>query len=118
MRYRNAFTPRDVGRPLGDGAADETKVAKVLELHEAGEPVWIIMDETKLSRQTVRTIIGRKHGTDRTTKKRRAKWMPPDAIPEDKAGQRTFAALPKRVTAQLAEGAELGKEAKGLGKAR
>ena len=56
---------RDVGRPL---AASDAQVAAVLKLHKAGKSLRGIVDETSLSLQTVRTIVGRKNGTDRTTK--------------------------------------------------
>ena len=37
----------------------------MLKLHKAGKSLRGIVDETSLSLQTVRTIVGRKNGTDR-----------------------------------------------------
>ena len=48
---------RDPGRPL---AASEAQVAAVLKLHKASKSLRWIADETSLSLQTVRTIVGRK----------------------------------------------------------
>ena len=58
--------PRNVGRPL---AASEAQVAEVLKLHKAGGSLRGIADATSLGLATVRTIIGQKNGTDRTTVK-------------------------------------------------
>jgi uncharacterized protein YjaG (DUF416 family) len=59
---------QDVGRPL---AASDAQVAAVLKLHKAGKSLRWIVDESSLSLRTVRTIIERKRGVDRTTKARR-----------------------------------------------
>ncbi len=58
--------PRNVGRPL---AASEAQVAEVLKLHKAGGSLRGIADDTSLGLATVRTIVGQKNGTDRTTVK-------------------------------------------------
>ena len=65
--YIAVIAPKDVGRPL---AASDAQVAQVLKLRKEGTPYRLIVDETGLGLQTVRTIIGRKDRTDRTTKKR------------------------------------------------
>jgi hypothetical protein len=105
---------QDVGRPL---AVSEAQVANVMRLHKAGRSLRWIVEETSLSLRTVRTIIERKLGTDRTTKARRekieidkfqrARW---------KSQKRTGDALPKRVNALIETGNALVTEAKGLGR--
>jgi hypothetical protein len=105
------IAPRDVGRPL---AASEAQCATVLKLHAEGTPLRLIVDETSLGLQTVRTIIGREHRTDRTSKKRMTKLgIDKTELNRAKARKRTRDALPKRVKATLDEGAELIREAKG-----
>jgi hypothetical protein len=107
---------QDVGRPL---AASDAQIAAVRKLHKQGKSLRWISDETSLTLRTVRTIVGREHGTDRTTKIRRerieidkfqrAHW---------KAQKRTGDALPKRVAEVVETGKALVTEAKGLGRAR
>ena len=109
--------PGDIGRPL---AASEARHAQVLKLRKEGTPLRLIVDETGLGLQTVRTILGRQNRTDRASVKRRRKHMPepPDKfkLASHKANKRTFEALPRQVAKHLEVGAELITEAKGLGK--
>src|ERR1700683_4273091 len=56
-----------IGRPL---LASETQIAEVLNLHKRGVSLRGIVDETSLGLPTVRTIIAKKQGTDRPTKRR------------------------------------------------
>ena len=107
---------QDVGRPL---AASEAQVAAVLKLHRAGKSLRWIVDETSLSLRTVRTIVGRSQGTDRTTKARREK-IEIDRFQRAhwKSSRRTGDALPKRVEQVIGTGKALVTEAKGLGKGR
>jgi hypothetical protein len=119
-RLWQLYDPQDVGRPL---KASEAQCAQVLKLHKEGTPVRLIVDETSLSRQTIRTIIGRDNRTDRTTMKRKRKHMPDEILDKAKqvaikANKRAFDALPRQVAKHLAAGEELLKAAKGLGKAR
>ena len=121
-RLLQLYDPADVGRPL---AASEAQVAQVLKLRKEGTPYRLIMDETGLGLQTVRTIIGREKHTDRTTikQKRKRKHMPDEVLDKFKlaalrANKRDFDALPKQVTKHLVAGEELLKVAKGLGKGR
>jgi uncharacterized protein YjaG (DUF416 family) len=107
-------SPQNVGRPL---AASEVQVADVLRLHKQGKSLRWIVDETSLSLRTVRTIIERKLGMDRTTtarcerieidKHQRAHWKAQK--------RRTGDALPKRVSELIETGNALVTEAKGLG---
>jgi hypothetical protein len=114
----NRFVPllnnRRVGRPL---AASEAQVAEVLKLHKAGMSIRDIADETGLGRNTVFTIVGRKAGTDRTTKRHRARIEPDRAqTARWKSQRRTGNALPKRAQRVVEQGRALRKEAKGLAK--
>jgi hypothetical protein len=91
----------------------------VLKLRKEGMPYRLIMDETGLGLQTIRTIIGRKERTDRTTVTRLERLGIDKAeLNRTKARKRTRDALPKRINEALDEGAALVTEAKGLGKAR
>ena len=108
---------QDIGRPL---AASDTQIATVLKLHKQGKSLRAIVDETSLSLRTVRTIIGRSHGADRTTKARKQKVA---RIEIDKfqrahwkSQKRTGDALPKRVSQVIETGKALVTEAKGLGR--
>ena len=65
-KYQALVRPRNVGRPL---AASEVQVAEVLRLHKAGGSLRGIADDTSLGLATVRTIVGQKNGTGRTTVK-------------------------------------------------
>ena len=62
--FNNRVAPRNVGRPL---AASDAQVTEVRKLHKRGMSLRGIADETSLSLATVRTIVGQKNGTDRTT---------------------------------------------------
>jgi hypothetical protein len=104
------------GRPL---AADAYQIEKVRQLHEQGESLRAIAGETELSLRTVRTIVGRWNGNDRTTEKYRKRLqIEIDRKQEThwKQIKRTGDALPRRVQAVVEEGQALVKEAKGLGK--
>jgi hypothetical protein len=103
-----------VGRPL---AASEAQVARVLKLHKAGKSLRGIVDETSLGLNTVRTIVGKANGTDRTTKHHRARIEIDRAqIASQKRQRRTGAALPRQAQRVVEEGQALIKEAKGLGR--
>jgi hypothetical protein len=74
-----------------------------------------IAEETSLTLRTVRTIIGRAQGTDRTTMKHLARIDPDRARAASwKARKRTRDALPKQINESLKTGRELIKAAKGL----
>lgn len=110
---------KDIGRPL---AASEAQIVEVISSHMIGDSLREIVEATSLSMQTVRTIVGRQHGTDRTTKVRKQKVA---RIEIDKLEQahwkrqkRDGDALPKRVQAVIETGQALVKEAKGLGRGR
>ena len=108
------WAPQDVGRPLG---ASEAQCAAVLKLRKEGTPYRLIMDETGLSLETVRTIIGREQRTDRTTKKRlqRLGVDKTELILSQGAQADVKNALPQRIDEALTESAELIAESKGMG---
>lgn len=104
----------------------------MLKLRAAGTSLRDIADETSLGLNTVRTIIGKRDGTDRTTLRYRTRvrgleapeerqQRDPDAREKAiqfKRQKRTGDALPKRVQRAAEEGRALIKEAKGLGRVK
>jgi hypothetical protein len=104
---RFAVLPQPVGRPLG---ASEAQAEHVLKLRKRGESLRGIADATNLPLWTVRTIIDKLDGTDRTTalhrrrlglEPKRKDWRPA-----------AMDRLPKQATQLFEVGAELRKEAK------
>ena len=108
--FNATIRPRNVGRPL---AASKAQCVDVLKRRKRGESLQHIVDETNLSMQTVRTIIDKKDGVDRTTGKHLQRIKPED-MAAWKARKRTRDALPRRINALLKDKADLLKEAKGL----
>jgi hypothetical protein len=112
--YNATVAPRSIGRPL---AASEQQIAEVLRLRKEGQSLRAIAMGTSLTMRTVRTIVGRQEGTDRTTQKtnrlrrlelnraRMAAW---------RARKRVRDALPNRINETLERGRELVKQARGL----
>lgn len=111
-RYLPLIRQQPPGRPL---AASDDEVEFVLRLRKAGRSLRAIMEETGLSFQTVRTIVGKAAMTDRTT----ARWRR-IAIRQEQARwsrqKRDGDALPRRAQKVVEEGRALIKEAKGLGR--
>ncbi len=102
---------RNVGRPL---AASEAQCEQVRMLHSAGMSLREIVEETSLGLATVRTIVGKGVGTDRTTRKHLEKI----GMAEDRARMRSWTtrkrtrdALPKRLHEIEKRGEALRKEA-------
>jgi hypothetical protein len=62
-----AHSRRGSGRPI---AASEAQQAEVHKLHKLGASLRDITRETSLGLQTVRTIIGKADGSDRTNRQR------------------------------------------------
>ncbi len=113
-QYNAAVAPKQIGRPLD---ASPAQCARVLKLKKAGKSFRVIAEETSLSLQTVRTIVGRQTRTDRTSINRLQKLDPENAaVSAFKARKRVRDALPKRISKTLDQGAALVKEAKGLGR--
>jgi len=74
--------------------------------------------ELTLSLSTVRTIVGKADGTDRTSKRQEMRRLELNRhdVAAYRARRRTRDGLGKRITAVLKEGRELLKAAKGLGR--
>jgi aspartate oxidase len=106
---------QNVGRPL---AASKAQCADVLQRRRAGESLRSIAEQTNLGLATVRTIIAKRSGMDRTTKKHRQRAERIEIDRQQKAAwnrqHRAGNHLPKRVTRYVKETAALIKEAKGL----
>jgi hypothetical protein len=111
--YNAKVAPRGVGRPL---AASEAQCAQALKLHKAGASLRGIGDETGLGIGTVRTIVGKKHGSDRTSQRNELRRIEINRQEEVRrnARQRTRDSLPKRINDLLAAGRDLVARAKGL----
>jgi hypothetical protein len=111
-RYNAVVQPRNVGRPL---AASDAQVVQVRALRKRGMSLRNIAEETNLGLPTVRTIVGRVDGTDRTTLKH-LKRIDPDRAAQRQwqAKSQSRKALPKRIAAWEKMRDELRKEAKGL----
>lgn len=105
-----APTKSNPGRPI---AASPAQREDVLKRRKAGQSLRSIADDTGLSLQTVRTIIDRKDGLDRSTKARLAK-IAPDRLKEahERANRRMRNALPGRINAAFKQDAELRKRLK------
>jgi hypothetical protein len=102
---------RNVGRPLAASAAQEDRVR---DLHKQGKSLRWIAEETNLGLHTVRTIVGRINGTDRTTLKHLKRIDPERAKQRAwEARSRTRKHLPKRIHELRRNGDQLLKEAKG-----
>jgi hypothetical protein len=115
-RYNAVISPRERGRPL---AASETQQAETLKRSKAGESLRGIAAATGLSLSTVRTIVDKSKGKDRTSK--RAKGLRRQEL--DKIRAAAYRArkasrdkLPAEITELQKTGAALVKEAKGLGR--
>jgi transposase len=102
-----------VGRPL---AASEAQCDQVRKLHKGGKSLRWITEETGLGLGTVRTIVDKAEGTDRTANKHRGRINIAPRLREHKIRQRAGNRLPQRAQAVAQEGRRLIKEAKGLGK--
>jgi hypothetical protein len=111
-QYNLNVAPKEIGRPLD---ASPAQCSQVRKLKKAGRSLRVIADETNLSLQTVRTILGREAGTDRTSA-RRLKRIDPDraAALSEQARKRSRDALPRQINEALTKGKSLRKEAKGL----
>jgi hypothetical protein len=111
-KYNAAIEPRGLGRPL---AASEAQQRKALAMRKAGKSLRAIVSGTGLGLRTVRTIIGKADGTDRTTRRTnelRRLELNAARMAAYRARKRTRDALPKRITDLLARGKSLVKRAR------
>lgn len=114
--FNSVAARRNVGRPL---AAAPAQVAEVLRLRAAGGSLRGIAGDTGLSLATVRTIVDRKAGTDRTTRKHYERIHVDRAeAKRSRARKRTRDGIPKRIGEVLARGQELVKAARSRDRTR
>ena len=114
-RYNRIVVPRGFGRPL---QASDAQVKEVRKLRKTKVSLRTIAEQTGLGLRTVRTIVGRDAGTDRTSKRTnllRKREIGRQRAADYRAQKRTRESLPKRITETQKRGEALIKAAKGLG---
>jgi hypothetical protein len=114
--YNAVVSPRERGRPL---AASKAQQADVLKRHKARASLRAIAAATSLSLRTVRTIVEKAGGRDRTSKRTndvRRKEFDRLRAADYRARKKSRDRLPQQIGEQLKTGAELVKAAKGLGR--
>ncbi len=108
-KYNAVIAPRGIGRPL---AASGAQQRQVMALHKNGKSLRSIVKATNLGLSTVRTIIGKANGTDRSTKRTnelRRLELNRGNMAAYRARKRTRDALPKKISEFLERGRELVK---------
>ena len=115
LRRLAVLPDRPIGRPL---AASEKQRADVLKRRKAGESLRAIAHATNLSVRSVRTVVEKDAGTDRTSK--RAKVLRRNEFTRQRAAafrarKKAHDALPRKIEELRKTGAKLIKRAKGLG---
>ena len=114
--YNANLRPRERGRPL---AASEAQQKDVVKRRKAGSSLRKIAVATSLSVQTVRTIVEKAEGRDRTSKRTndelRRQAFDRLRAAAFRARKKSRDRLPDAIGEQLKTGAELVKAAKGLG---
>ena len=117
-KYNAVVAPRlrNFGRPLGASPAQRDNV---LKRRKDGQPLRLIADETGLSLRTVRTIVEKANGTDRSAIARLQR-IAPDKLAEagERARKRTRDALPRNITKTRKGGEALSKKLRGIAGAR
>ena len=109
---RARVLPRPYGRPL---AASDAQRQRILAHRKAGKSLRWIAEEMNLGLQTVRTVIDKKDGVDRTTMDRWQRIDPDMRMERDRRRRRKDVdTLRKRIPQLLEESADLIKRAKGL----
>ena len=117
-RLAGTLNKREPGRPI---AADAEQRAEVFRLHDEGVSGREIAAELELGRQTVRTLLGKITGRDRTSRmltikrlmrKDRTKPVPLNrkAVASLRARKRMRDAWPKRLASQRKRSEELVRE--------
>jgi len=115
-KFNRAVGDRDIGRPLG---ADEKQIAEINRRKAAGESLRKIAAATGVRIRTVRTVLEKAAGVDRTTRKRaELRRLEFDRLraADFRARHKERANLPTRIGEALAGAAGILKRAKGLGK--
>ncbi len=113
-RFVREVSTRSPGRPL---SASDAQVDEVRRLRKDGLSLRLIVAETNLGLRTVRTIVEKDAGTDRTSKReaeKRKRMFDKMRAREWRDRKRSLDQLPKRIAATQRDGDELIKAAKGL----
>src|SRR5262249_46489579 len=95
-KYNAVVVPKNIGRPL---EASEAQCLEVQRLRKTGASLRAIVAQTGLGLRTIRTIIGRQNGTDRTSKQTnvlRKRELNRQRMISWRARKRTRDALPRR----------------------
>jgi hypothetical protein len=109
---RTRVWPQPMGRPL---AASKAQRQRILAHHEAGRSIRWIAEEMNLGVRTVRTVIDKKDGVDRTTLDRWQRISPDMRQERDRRRrEKDVRAMRQRIPSLLESSAELIKQAKGL----
>ena len=96
----------------------DAQVKEVRKLRKKGLSLRLIAAQTNLGLRTVRTIVEKNQGTDRTSRRTnllRKRELDRLRSAEYRARKRGRDQLPKQIEATLKRGADLIKAAKGLG---
>jgi hypothetical protein len=110
---RARIWPQPMGRPLG-ASKDQRK--RILAHRKAGKSLRWIAEEMNLGLQSVRTVVDKKDGLDRTTLDRWQRIAPDMRQRRDRLRrEKDVAVLRKRIPRLLEGSASLIKRAKGLG---
>ena len=112
--YNANLRPRERGRPL---AASEAQQKDVVKRRKAGSSLRKIAVATSLSVQTVRTIVEKAEGRDRTSKRTnevRRQAFDRLRAASFRARKKSRNRLPQQIDEQLRTGEALLKAAKGL----
>lgn len=113
-QYNAVVAPklRNFGRPL---CASPAQRDNVLERRKEGQSLRLIAGETGLSLRTVRTIIEKANGTDRSTTARLQRIYP-DKLADagERARKRTRDALPRDIAKLRKSGEALSKKLRGV----
>jgi hypothetical protein len=108
--FNATIAPKPPGRPLN---ASPAQCETVLQLRKRKMSLRDIADEMTLAVATVRTIVTRDAGTDRTTMKRLRRLDPQNSrLLEEATRKKMRMSLPGRITRLIAERDELIKESK------
>ncbi len=113
--YNKTVAPRNSGRPL---QASDAQVKEVRKLRKAGLSLRLIGEQTALGLRTVRTIVEKDLGADRTSKQTnllRKREFDRLRAADYRARKKARDQLPNRINQTLKRGEELVKAAKGLG---
>jgi hypothetical protein len=115
-RFNAVVAPQDIGRPLAASAAQQ---AEILKRHKQGMSLRAIAGAMSQSLRTVRTVVEKHNGTDRTSKRkkelRRLEFDRQRAI-AFRAKMARRKQLEKDITALDKQCDRLIKAAKGLGR--